>query len=246
MTAGYGGGARARDTLSHHDLTMNRYNDDQPRRRGFDNDYARRDSGPSSRPFSSSRPTDPGGPAEGATVKWFNPEKGFGFVALDSGQEAFLHIRPLEAAGHASVPDGARMQVRVGQGAKGPQVTEVVEVDLDSAPPAQARAPRAPRSFGGPGGGGGGGYGGGGGGGGYGRQQDSGGMQEDMVGTVKWYNSTKGFGFIAPESGGKDVFVHVSAIERSGLSGLGEGQRVRIGVVQGQKGPEARSVEALD
>ena len=45
-------------------------------------------------------------------------------------------------------------------------------------------------------------------------------------GTVKWFNSTKGFGFIQPEEGGKDVFVHVSAVERAGLRGLNEGQRV--------------------
>jgi CspA family cold shock protein len=46
------------------------------------------------------------------------------------------------------------------------------------------------------------------------------------VGTVKWYNPTKGFGFITPEGGGSDVFVHVSAVERSGLGSLNEGQRV--------------------
>ena len=45
-------------------------------------------------------------------------------------------------------------------------------------------------------------------------------------GTVKWFNSTKGYGFIQPEEGGKDVFVHVSAVERAGLRGLNEGQRV--------------------
>ena len=46
------------------------------------------------------------------------------------------------------------------------------------------------------------------------------------VGTVKWFNATKGFGFIQPEDGGQDVFVHISAVERSGLGALGEGQRV--------------------
>jgi CspA family cold shock protein len=46
------------------------------------------------------------------------------------------------------------------------------------------------------------------------------------IGTVKWFNPTKGFGFIQPEDGGKDVFVHVSAVERSGLGNLGEGQKV--------------------
>jgi len=46
------------------------------------------------------------------------------------------------------------------------------------------------------------------------------------TGTVKWFNATKGFGFIQPEDGGKDVFVHISAVERAGLRGLNEGQRV--------------------
>lgn len=46
------------------------------------------------------------------------------------------------------------------------------------------------------------------------------------IGTVKWFNATKGFGFIQPEDGSKDVFVHISAVERSGLAGLHEGQRV--------------------
>ena len=46
------------------------------------------------------------------------------------------------------------------------------------------------------------------------------------IGTVKWFNSTKGFGFIQPEAGGADVFVHISAVERSGLKGLAEGQKI--------------------
>lgn len=47
-----------------------------------------------------------------------------------------------------------------------------------------------------------------------------------QTGTVKWFNGTKGYGFIAPDEGGKDVFVHISAVERSGLNGLNEGQKV--------------------
>jgi CspA family cold shock protein len=54
-----------------------------------------------------------------AIVKWFNAEKGFGFVEVVGGSEAFLHIRQLEAAGHRSVPEGARVKVRVGRGQKG-------------------------------------------------------------------------------------------------------------------------------
>jgi CspA family cold shock protein len=52
------------------------------------------------------------------------------------------------------------------------------------------------------------------------------------IGTVKWFNSTKGYGFIAPENGGKDVFVHISAVEKAGLSDLREGAKVSYEVVQ--------------
>ena len=58
------------------------------------------------------------------------------------------------------------------------------------------------------------------------------------TGTVKWFNPTKGFGFIAPEDGGKDVFVHISAVERAGLEGLAEGQTVSYDVVT-ERGKQA-------
>jgi CspA family cold shock protein len=91
-------------------------------------------------------------------------------------------------------------------------------------------------------GGGGGGYGGGG----YGNDRGtSSGPSEEVEGTVKWFNTTKGFGFVAPDNGGKDVFVHVTAIERSGVGPLQENQRVRMKVQQGQKGLEAVSIETL-
>jgi len=55
-------------------------------------------------------------------------------------------------------------------------------------------------------------------------------------GTVKWFNSTKGYGFIAPDDGGKDAFVHISAVERAGLSTLNEGQRVSFDLERGRDG----------
>ena len=55
------------------------------------------------------------------------------------------------------------------------------------------------------------------------------------TGTVKWFNATKGFGFIQPDDGGKDVFVHVSAVERSGMSGLAEGQKVNFEILQDRR-----------
>jgi cold shock protein len=56
------------------------------------------------------------------------------------------------------------------------------------------------------------------------------------VGTVKWFNSVKGFGFIQPEDGSKDVFVHISAVERAGMTSLGEGQRIQFDLERGQQG----------
>ena len=58
-------------------------------------------------------------------------------------------------------------------------------------------------------------------------------------GTVKWFNSTKGFGFIQPDTGGKDVFVHISAVERSGLTGLADNQKVTFDVEAGRDGRES-------
>lgn len=56
------------------------------------------------------------------------------------------------------------------------------------------------------------------------------------TGTVKWFNSTKGYGFIAPDDGGKDVFVHVSAVERAGLKGLNDNQKVEYELQDGRDG----------
>jgi CspA family cold shock protein len=110
---------------------MGRYKDyREPKRRGYDDHNSFSDRA------AEDRPTFPGPSASQASapvdsvVKWFNAEKGFGFVALAGGSEAFIHIRQLETAGHSSVPEGARIKVRIGQGQKGPEVTEVIEVDM--------------------------------------------------------------------------------------------------------------------
>jgi CspA family cold shock protein len=70
-------------------------------------------------------------------------------------------------------------------------------------------------------------------------------MAEREIGTVKWFNSEKGYGFIARESGDKDVFVHFSAIISDGYKTLKEEQQVEFSVVQGAKGPQAQDVKVL-
>ena len=160
----------------------------------------------------------PSGPPVRATVKWYNPDKGFGFVALADGPgDAFLHVSVVERSGHGSVPPGATLEVRAGPGPKGPQVTEILSVDTTTALQEQPRRPRPERPAYPP--------------------VDRPTVEE--LGTVKWYNATKRFGFISPDQGGKDIFVHASALGRSGVMGLAEGQRVAVDVAEGQKGPEA-------
>ena len=63
------------------------------------------------------------------------------------------------------------------------------------------------------------------------------------VGTVKWFNSTKGYGFIQPDDGGKDVFVHVTAVERSGLRGLAEGQKISYELQTDQRSGKTSAVD---
>lgn len=67
-----------------------------------------------------------------------------------------------------------------------------------------------------------------------------------MHGNVKWFNSDKGFGFITPEAGGPDVFVHFSAIKGLGFRTLEEDQRVEFDIVQGRRGPQAEQVRVVD
>src|SRR5215472_10901712 len=119
---------------------------------------------------------------------------------------------------------GETLEVRVGPGHKGPHITEVLSVD-----PSTATAAMPSRSN-------------------YRTAPSSRPTSETLVeetGTVKWFNVAKGYGFITRDSGEGDVFIHVSALERSGLTGLSEGQPVVFDVVAGRKGPEAARVRLI-
>jgi CspA family cold shock protein len=172
--------------------------------------------------FSQPRFEAPSGPPVRGVVKWFNPEKGFGFVELSDGSgDAFLHGSVLAQSGITAVQPGETVEVRVGPGHKGPHVTEIVSGDSSTAVPAMPRRSNflATTSNG-----------------------SSSGTAVEETGTVKWFNAERGYGFIARNGGGEDVFVHVSALERSGITGLAEGQPVIVDVVEGRKGLEATKI----
>jgi cold shock protein len=166
--------------------------------------------------FSQTQFEAPSGPPIHGVVKWFSPEKGFGFVELSDGSgDAFLHGSVLAQSGIDALQPGETVEVRVGPGHKGPHVTEMLSVDSSTAKPTipQRSSFRA-----------------------TGQSSD---LSVEETGTVKWFNTDKGFGFITRDSGGKDVFVHISALERSGLTSLGEGDRVIVDIAEGRKGLEA-------
>src|SRR5271166_3207017 len=172
----------------------------------------------------SSAPMNSGAPPVDAVVKWFKADKGYGFVELAGGQgDAFLHANALHAAGHETVPAGAKLRVQVGAGAKGAQVTRVVEVDASTAVerPQRSFSGDAPRPR---------------------RVAPDPSTAVSVVGRVKWFDDAKGFGFVASEDGGKDVFVHISILGPAGISHLAEGQQVNMRVVDTPKGREAISL----
>ncbi|RUX42579.1 DNA-binding protein [Mesorhizobium sp. M4A.F.Ca.ET.050.02.1.1] len=149
--------------------------------------------------------------------KWFNASKGFGFVKASDGTEAYLPSRVLEAIGSHGVAEGAHLKVTLEETKKGHQVAQVLEIG-EEIPKSSANAPAGGTAIV--------------------RPQ----TQFATRGTVKWYNAEKGFGFIAPEGGGKDVFVHASALSRSGLSALAEGQKVLFEQGPGKKGLEVQTI----
>jgi CspA family cold shock protein len=161
-----------------------------------------------------------------AVVKWFNATKGFGFVQLSEGApDAFLHISVVERTGHRELHEGSAIVCDLMQGRKGLQVAEIHSVEAAAAP---ARGS---------------GYGGGHG---HGHGHDHGGGATEVIeGTVKFFNVEKGFGFVIPDNGGKDIFVSGRTLERFGLPALQPNQRVRLHCRMGQKGPMAEQVELL-
>ncbi|MBI1326782.1 MAG: hypothetical protein GC136_03975 [Alphaproteobacteria bacterium] len=152
-----------------------------------------------------------------ARVKWFNAQKGFGFVVPIEGnnkEDAFLHITTLQKNGHFFLSEGTLVICRIDYGDKGATVKEIYEVSKETVP-AEVTEEEAAELF-------------------------------RTKGSVKGYCSEKGFGFIFPQDGEKDIFVHKSCVEKSGLAALIPGQFVEVAYRLAPKGREAVSVSIVE
>ncbi len=208
-----------------------------PRRHGFDDDgpisYERRDMA-----RGRARPDAPiddsfasGGAANStnvqavdATVKWFKDDKGFGFVELENGQgDAFLHATALHSAGHDCRSARARKCASSSPPARRDRRCRGC-CRSTRRPPWNGRGARsiaracrgAPLRIRRP--------------------------AFRSAGKVKWFNETKGFGFVAVDDGGKDIFVHISALNAAGIASPHEGQSVNMRVIDTPRGREAISI----
>ncbi|GAA0656472.1 CspA family cold shock protein [Sphingomonas insulae] len=164
-------------------------------------------------------------------VKFFNAQKGFGFVVRDDGgEDVFVHISAVEQAGMSALAEGQPLGFTLVD--RGGRIS-ATELKIDGEPMAVTeRAPREPRE---------GGFGdrgprpGGAGAGGPQRQLTG----EKATGTVKFFNAMKGFGFIQRDDGQPDAFVHISAVERAGMSTLNEGDKLQFELEVDRRGKHA-------
>jgi CspA family cold shock protein len=152
-----------------------------------------------------------------AVVKWFNLTKGFGFVApVDGSSDAFIHSSVVSRAGLRDVAEGTKLLVEIGDGMKGRQVLSIIQVLGMGEIPQAAARPIAE------------------------------GPEDELTGIVKWFKPDKGFGFVTPDDGGRDIFVHRTVVLRAGAQSLESGQKVKMLVQTASKGREASSIELLD
>ncbi|MDE0173256.1 MAG: cold shock domain-containing protein [Defluviicoccus sp.] len=173
------------------------------------------------------------GPAPGqpvrALVKWYVPAKGYGFLTPEDGTgDLFCHAAVVEASGREALPQGAAVTCEVARGEKGPQVSRIVSVE--PVPKREFHAVNGPPSvshetaW---------------------HDREPAGPSVEVLGTVKFYDPVRGFGFVVPDEGGREVFVHMSALARSGLDDLQPGQRVSAWVKEVPRGLQATELAPI-
>lgn len=163
------------------------------------------------------------GPQLSGVVKWFDPNKGFGFVVADTGgPDILLHVNVLRNFGQSSIADGTRIDFYAQETERGVQATSVVAVYPPEGPHAIVLA-------------------------------DIVGLDAEAVAAapleparVKWFDKAKGFGFANVFGKREDVFVHIEVLRQSGLSDLQPGEALAIRVIKGKRGQMAAEVQAWE
>ena len=175
---------------------------------------------------------EPGPAASGsairATVKWFHPVKGYGFLEPEDGSaDVFCHLTVAQASGHDTLPQGAAVSCEIVQGDRGPQASRILSVEPATGPgpadrgePFDAHYPGSPAAA-------------------------PASSVLELPGTVKFFDPARGFGFVVPDDGGREVYVHSSVLFRSGMTDLAPGQRVFVRAESVPRGLQATDIEPL-
>ena len=167
----------------------------------------------------------PSGPPIRALVKWFLPARGYGFLEPEDGSlDLFCHLAAVRASGHDTLPQGAVVTCETEPGDRGPKVARILSVEppaagaADRGRPIDARYPDPQPAALPP-------------------------AETALPGTVKFYDPGRGFGFVVPDGGGREVFVHASVLQRSGMADLASGMRVFVRVEDLPRGLQATGIE---
>jgi CspA family cold shock protein len=175
--------------------------------------------------------------AASGTVKWFNSQKGYGFIEMDNGKDIFVHHNAIQGHGFKSLDKGERVRFEIRSGPKGEHAENVIRLKEGDRPEkyrtrrGQVRESSSMAS-----------------GTVKGKGKEKGDRPEKNYpmasGTVKWFDYKKGFGFIETDNG-NDIFVHYTSIQGHGFKTLDKGERVRFEIREGKKGPQAENVIKL-